>query len=344
MLVSIHINSNKINNVKKFLDSYEKNASDLSCFEIIINTDPDDNAMHKFLEREKKNRSFILKYINCHVGDYFSGHINTNRLLEETNNKAYFVANVSDRACVKTTNWDLKLGKYKDYYKDHIFRIKCSKFKKRTYHDFWECCFAPANIFFTTKRLLDLTFDWSPCFSHDAFQQCVMYYLEKDDNFNANQINRDLYSDGIEFEGNEPIEKNEDENYKRIHGQIANWNILTSPKTQREAKRRALILKANILYFDRISEVKINDTGKHIIIKDNKKINKDIKYNYSVKNLDIILKNFIRKMYFLNYTGSGFNENSYTIFFSIFWYLNFRYKKLRGIKDLYNKYFGKLIG
>ena len=105
----------------------------------------------------------------------------------------------------------------------------------------------PSNITFTTSKLIKIIGDLSPCFSHDAFQQYLFFYLESHDNFNSIQINRDLTAYDLKFSGDMPLEKEGDENYTRIHGQLKAWNILTSWKIQKEAYRRAMLVKANIL-------------------------------------------------------------------------------------------------
>lgn len=338
MIASILINSKNIENLDEVLNSYEENAYDPNNFEIIININPDDINTKKYLDNQIVIRKFKLKYIMSYEGDYFSGHINNNKMLNEVDAKSYFISCTGDRVKIKTKNWDKKLSAYINLFKDDIYRIKCSKFKNRKYFDYWECCFAPANITFATKKSLNINNNFSPCFSHDAFQQCIYFYLEKHDNFNSNQLNRDIIDNSLEFTGDTPEAKNEEDNYKRIHGQLKAWNILTSVKIQKEAYRRAMIMKANIKYNNLLDNHKIYDLGSNICI-ENKSSGVVEKYNYNVNGIKIVINNFIRKFSYLNYCGSGFKDDSYPIVFSIFWYLDFRYNFFRGIKDLYKKFF-----
>ena len=98
--------------------------------------------------------------------------------------KVHILSHVQgDRVLNETKNWDKKLEEYKNFFEDGIFRIRCSSHKLRSYFDFWECCFAPSNITFTTSKLIKIIGDLSPCFSHDAFQRCLFFYLESHDNF-----------------------------------------------------------------------------------------------------------------------------------------------------------------
>ena len=167
-LISILVNSNNQNNLVDFFNSYEKNSYDVKNFEIVVNIDKDDHSMLNLLNDQKNIRSFDIKYIET-TGGYFSGHIHNNLMLKESNPSSYFVICAGDRMLVKTKNWDKIILEYKEYFRDNIFRVKCSSHKYRNYTDYWECCFAPANIAFTTRKWLDICGDWAPCFSGDAF-------------------------------------------------------------------------------------------------------------------------------------------------------------------------------
>ncbi len=338
MITSILINSNNKSNLDKVFNSYEKNASSCDSFEFIINIDNGDSEIKNYLEEQIEKREFIIKYIEAYEGDYFSGHINNNKMLDYIDESSYFISCTGDRVINETKNWDEKLKKYKNFYNDDIFRIRCSSFKERRYFDFWECCFAPSNITFTTVKLIKIIGDLSPCFSHDAFQQCIFFYLESHDNFNANQINRDVTAYDMEFSGDKPLEKSTDQNYERIHGQLKAWNILTSWKMQKEAFRRAMLVKANILANHNPENFQIFEEENYICLLD-KSSGVVKKYNYNISKFKIFLKNLFRKFSYLNYCGGGLKDPPNKIIFSIFWYLDFRYKNLRGIKDFYNKLF-----
>ena len=62
----------------------------------------------------------------------------------------------------------------------------------------------------------------------------------------------------LTFTGDKPEEKGDAENYERIHGQLKAWSILTSWRMQREAFRRAMLIKANIIASDKIFFVVMN--------------------------------------------------------------------------------------
>ncbi len=337
VLISIQVNSNRSENLLRFFDSYEKNAYDPSSFEIIVNIDHNENKLEKIIKKEQKLRKFQLKYIKKYKGGYFDGHKGNNSMLEVIDKNAYFAAAFGDRVLIKTKYWDKILKNYIGMFPDNIFRIKFSEFKYRNYIDYWECCFAPANIFFVSTKWLKITGNWSPCFSHDAFQQCIAYYLFTYNSFNAHQFNRDIAIDSILFSGDSPERKNKEEQYKRIRGQIFAWNVLTSSKMQKESKRRAMLLVAHII-MNKNPEIfsKVTYNRSNILLIKNKK-NKTYNISYKINSFKIFWTNFYRKFNYLNYTGGGFGYNSHKTFFNITHYLSHRYKRLKNINDYYNK-------
>ena len=340
--ISILVNSNNKNNLLNFFNSYEKNSHDIKNFEIVVNINKNDHLMINMLDEQKKIRGFNIKYIQSD-GGYFSGHIHNNLMLKESNPSSYFIICAGDRMLVKTKNWDKVILEYKGSFKDNIFRVKCSKYKYRNYKDYWECCFAPSNIAFTTRRWLDICGDWAPCFPGDAFQQCISYYMFTFDNFNSKQINRDIIDNKLQFEGEYPEEKNSEKNYERINGQLKKWKILTSYISQKEAKKRAMKLIANI-YLEKndfFSEITYSRNAVNLIKKNttNNLKCKNLVLKYKINYFLHSLKNNMRLFYFLNYSGSGFYKNSYTFGFNISWFLSHRYKKLKNLKDRFNNYF-----
>ena len=61
--------------------------------------------------------------------------------------------------------------------------------------------------------------------------------------------------------------------------------------------------------------------------------------DYKINYLLHTLRNYIRLFNYLNYSGSGFYKNSFTLGFNITWYLSHRYIFLRNLKDKFNDYF-----
>ena len=123
MLASILINSNNKSNLEKVFNSYEKNASSHNSFEFIINIDDDDNETKQYLEEQIKKRKFIIKYIESYEGDYFSGHINNNKMLSHVDESAYFISCTGDRVLNETKNWDKKLEEYKKIFSKMVYFV-----------------------------------------------------------------------------------------------------------------------------------------------------------------------------------------------------------------------------
>ncbi|MEQ9116307.1 MAG: hypothetical protein RLN62_05880, partial [Rickettsiales bacterium] len=146
ILLSIHVCSNRPKQILKFLDALESTSKDKTCFEVLINIDVDDFKMTKLLTSEQKRRPFALRFVNKFKGGFYNSHEGYNELLNIMNKNAYFSVLLSDEMIFQTQDWDSALQKYKNYYDDNIFRIKCSRFKYRNYIDPWECGFAPDNI------------------------------------------------------------------------------------------------------------------------------------------------------------------------------------------------------
>ena len=336
ILLSILVPSKNKNNLNEFFNSFENNAANPNCFEIIVNIDENDNDMIKFLDQQISKRKFFLKYIESPPG-YFNGHIHNNVAQKLSNKGAYFITCLTDRMKINTKNWDHKLSKYKNLFNDDIFRLTCSEFKNRNYLDYWESCFAPSNIVFTTRKWIEICDNqWSPAFSADSFQQCISYYMMTYDNFCSTHFKRDISLYEFLFEGQKPEQKSEVDEYERFHGQLKAWDILVSPSIQQVAKRNAMKLIIYILKseYEDISYVQNNSS--YVLYKDSKVFLK-LKFNVNIFRYHFL--NFLRKFYYLNYAGSGFNLKSHSLFFNICWYLNYRYRYLNGLKDFYNRIF-----
>ncbi len=337
LLLSILVNSNNKENLNNFLDSYETNAKNPQCFEVIVNIDKGDELMINFIKSEINKRTFKLNYIET-TGGYFSGHLHNNLMLQASDKSSYFLVCLGDRMHITTKNWDVILRGYAKYFKDDLFRVICSKYKNRNYVDFWECCFAPANIAFTTRKWLEITQNWGPCFSADAFQQCVSYYLTNSDNFNAEQIKRDVTDNSLDIKGQKPAQKNLIEERIRIKGQLIAWPTLTSVKVQEKAKMFAMLILANIINAKNNGIYNIYEKKNSIVLYESK-TKSIVKLYFNINFLISIISNFYRKFLYLNYAGSGFGINSYKKSFCLVWYLDYRYEFFKGIKDYYCKYF-----
>ncbi|MCW5583859.1 MAG: hypothetical protein KIT56_08295 [Gammaproteobacteria bacterium] len=246
--ISIMLPSNRPKRLISFLDCLEETGFDHSSFEVLINLDVDDIEMSEILDREKKRRPFTIKYINTFSGNFYTLWKPLNDLLKIVNPHTYFLAFLSDEFVFETKGWDEQLRNFIGYYPDNIFRLRASQFRYRNYIDLWECGFSPECIGFYTKQWVDINGDWGPCFSPDAFQQCVSYYLFTSEPFLKEQYNREIPVPHLKFSGEgASVGLTGEKAKERARGGVPAWFTLMSHKMQTEAKRRAMLIKAHII-------------------------------------------------------------------------------------------------
>ena len=346
-LISIILFSNNLENIKNFIKQHLNKSQDKSSFEILARVDEGDIDIKNYYDELLKLGSVNLKYVVKNKLNYFEGFIGNNDMIEHASDSSLIVGSYGDRIYPQTDNWDTLLLNKIETIDNEIFRICCSEYSKRSYHDIWEACFAPANVFYVSKKWLDINEDFGTCFSHDAFSQCVSYYVEKFDNFNSKQFNIDYPFHEIIYTGTTPAKKSPDEEYNRVKGQISNWNILLSARMQQIAKERAMKIVSNLLIQDLGSNyimenipkkkyILIYPLPKSVLSKDN-----IIKLNYKVSKVQLEIKKILRIFYFLNYTGGGFYKNRKSLLFNLTYYLSRKYNFLRNLNDIYNHYVGK---
>lgn len=255
-LFSIQLNSNRPDQIVVFFDNVEATADAPEDIEILLHYDTGDKVMEALVEHEQKVRRFSLRSFHTDlVKGYSTLWKPLNVLWKETHPDAYFVLNLSDEMLFETQGWDSIIRQYIGYYPDHMFRLRCSKYRFRNYTDFWENGYAPDSLAFYTRKWLELSGDWNPCLGPDSFQQCVAFYLFTSDPFSHTQHNRDIAVPELRFSGEgagiglEGLAK-----YKRILINNRAWFILMSQRMQEEAKRRAMRMKSYIIASSRPPE------------------------------------------------------------------------------------------
>lgn len=348
--VSIQVPSNRPEQILRFLDHLQDTANDMQAFEVIVNLDEDDTIMTPLLTSEQSKRPFSLKYIKTFSGGFYNSWKPINDMLPHTHSNAYFLIFLSDEFLFATKGWDDIVKSYIGYYPDNIFRLRCSQFRYHNYSDVWECGFAPDSIAFTTRKWVDLNQDWAPCFSSDAFQQCVAFYLFSDDPFMKEQVNRDIPVAQLNFKGEGTSIGLEGEKAReRIAGGITAWFILMSHKMQVEAKRRAMLLKAHIIAAKNphyaAAEVK-HKKRVHIIDTRTEKVVES--YSYRLSRIKIGLRNLYRRLFYLYYTGGGSTVAKGTLHnklrYNFTYYLSRRHKYFYKLHDWCNHYESSIKG
>lgn len=309
-LLSIHLNSNRPAQLSLYFDNIEETTDDASLVEVIVNIDDNDSAMEAMLKREIPQRTFTIKYIATPRPKSFCDLWEPiNKLLPITDPHAYFLLNISDEMLFATKGWDTVLKKYVGFFPDHIFRLRASRNKFRNYFDRWECSFAQDSIPITTKKWIDIGGNWNPCFGPDSFQQLIAFYLAKEGQFSGANMLRELPILDIKFLGDIPsigVDPNKAWKHNRDH--IFAMQICQSYKMQLEARRRAILLKANIIAVNnQITRFKINDikTKKLIELINIDTNEKVFTFDYNVNWFTISLINQFRKLRFYAYFGAG---------------------------------------
>ncbi len=329
-LVSIQLNSNRPAQLSAYFDNIEETAENLKDIEVLVNIDEGDLAMKSLLDSNIPIRKFTLKYIETPKQKSFCDLWKPiNNLLEIADPDAYFLLNISDEMFFITPGWDTILKKYVGFFPDHFFRLRASRNKFRNYFDRWECSFTQDGIPITTKKWVDIGGNWNPCFGPDSFQQLVSFYLTKEGIFSNIHFQRDVPFTEIQFAGDVPaIGISEDKRWKHISDHIKAMEICQSYKMQLEARRRAVLIKANILAMKNKYEnytVKTIPSKKeiHVTNKDNHII--IAKYSYKVSRIAIRLTNYWRRLYFNKYFGDGIEKRG-LFFKSFLHYLSSKYK------------------
>jgi hypothetical protein len=338
LVASIHVCSNRPQQIVTFLEALQNTATQKASFEVLVNIDIDDTKMKRVLDEQIARRPFRIRYINQFEGGFYNSHVGYNALVPLRDPKAYFVVLLSDEMLFETQGWDERLREYIGYYPDHFFRVRASRLRFRNYTDYWESGFAPDSICFTTSKWLDACVDWGPCFSSDAFQQFVSFYLMKDDPFSKDQLNRDIPDPFLKFSGDvAAVGQSDEKQYNRLSGALKAWEILVSAPMQIEAKRRAMRIKARILAFAcGITNPKISDHTSKQAIQYFDDSGQERLLSYRINRLKIRWTNLRRRFQFLGYSGGGEKVFALGFGFNFAYYLSLRYPKLRGAHHKFN--------
>jgi hypothetical protein len=249
ILVSIHIQSNKPENLRLFFDRVANSCDDPSRIEVIVKIDDDHEELNRMLPEEVARQPFQLKYISTPlVGGFFELWRSMNDMLAATDPGAYFLLNLNDEMVFLDRGWDTRLERYVGLFKDDLFRLRTSIFRMRNYHDHWECGFAPETSAVTTKKWIETGGNWNPCLGPDTFQQCVAYYFNRLNwHLDAPQA-REVPIEDLRFGGEGAyIGLSGDSLRRRVRGATKAWFRLMSEEIQTEAQKRAAKLHAAII-------------------------------------------------------------------------------------------------
>ncbi len=321
-LISIHLNSNRPQSFKNFITSLAENASQYNSIEVIVNVDKGDEGMLNIIEELNKNYPNLIKTIETELIKSFSDAWKPlNILLKETSSSVRFISCMSDEIIFKTKNWDLVILNYFNFFKDNIFRIRCSKYKNEVYSDIWECGYKPDSYAFYTKKWLDLVGQWNPCIGPDTYQECISYYMNK----YGIEYQRNIVCNKIKFNGEE---------------------VSSGLSVKKRMERSRIYYKA----FFKLMSYSVQKTANRLSFKIICEISNsnNIPAYIPIKRNKVYLTNFMRRFNFFYYRGAKqhiINTKMKNIIYMIWCYSNFLDKYLvKIINFLYNKnYLSKII-
>ncbi len=295
-LISIHLNSNNPENFEKFIFSLTKYAFNPELVEVIVSIDLDDKAMKEKIKNLNNQYLNLIQFVETDLIKTFADAWKPlNLLIKNTSNSVKFISCMSDDIRFKTQGWDKIILSYENYFKDNIFRIRCSKYKHETYTDIWECGYKPDAYSFYTSEWLKITKQWNPCIGPDSFQECVSFYMKD----YGKGFNRDIVENNIDFDGQEVSSGlSLKDRLQRTRIYYKAFFILMSYKNQNKASNKAYNLVSAITQ---------------------KKIQKKL------ISRKIIATNFIRRFNFFYHRGSPnhiINSKIKNIFFILWCYTN----------------------
>lgn len=307
MLVSFQLASKYPERLLGLLDSLQNKARHPSNFEVLVKIDIEDEAYVEWIAREQRRRPFPLRYIATpRLGGYPDLWIALNDLFQQTDPACYFVNAINDELRVREEGWDDILARYKHLYPDDIYRLRTSVLRLRNYVDLWECGYAPENYAFFTRRWIEITEGWNPCFGPDSSQQYIAYYLARANLPSHHQFIRDIPILDINWENEgASLDLSGDAARNRHWQNTRTWFRIVSHPMQEELKRRALLLQANILAEG--TNLKISDDRRHkaiVLVSPDDELQHILRY--AIPRLRHRLANLRRSLQYHCYAGGGY--------------------------------------
>lgn len=322
-ILSIHMTSNRPEQLVRFLDLLEEKTNDMRSVEVVIKIDDDDCVMNNLLKREAARRPFCITYISTPLEGGFYGLWKCyDELLRHTDPNAYFVVGLNDEMYFLDQGWDERLRKYVGLFPDDIYRLRTSMHRERNTFDYWEAGCAGDLTPFMTKKWLDLSGGWCPCNGPDSFQNLVAFYfgwLYRHNTFGRPYRERVVHDIRLGGEGANQGMVDEEALRRRLRGGVIAWFRLVSWPMQTEAARRAQRLHAHIWAVEHnYAPRNVRDDPVHTRITVVNPRDQGVVWlgSYRLSRVRIFLANNYRKLDYAYYGGAGafFRGNKWSNF------------------------------
>lgn len=313
-LISFHLASMHPDKLGALFQNLESTADEPDRIEVIVKVDEENEAMNAFIRAEQKRRKIHIRFISTPRGEgYFGLWSAYNEILEVCDPNAYFVSLINDEVSFPDPGWDSVLERYVGFYSDDLFRLRISEYRQRNYRDIWECGYAPDAYAIYTKRWFDISGDWCPCNTPDAFQQCVAYYLWKATRPGPRNVqhNRDVPVLDIRLEGEAPYQGLSDDQLKsRVRQAKAHWFRLMSWSFQTEASKRAHVLLAYLTASEENQpqySIDVDENRKLVNLVDRPSGRILNTWSYALPRWAVVAKNLWRKPLFEYWCGGDWS-------------------------------------
>jgi hypothetical protein len=158
----------------------ETTARDMDSFEVLVKLDDENPEMIAYLETEKRQRPFSIRYIATpRLNGYWNLYLAYNELWEMSSPETYFVIAINDETRFATQHWDDILRRYVGYFPDNIFHLRFGEKRRHLqFKSLVECIPHGEYCAFFTKKWLSLTEGIAVGEAAvDTGQECVNYFL-----------------------------------------------------------------------------------------------------------------------------------------------------------------------
>ncbi|MGD9726310.1 MAG: hypothetical protein AB7M05_03110 [Alphaproteobacteria bacterium] len=178
LLVTLVLSSKKRHQLEELFENIENTVEFPSQIEVLVKVDEEDPELISYLEEESRHRAYSLRFaVGPRLEGYFSLHHGYSLLHKITRRESYFCHLINDECRYRTKGWDTVLRRYVGFFSDHIFQLRLTRHRLRTYSDVFSAINQPENYPILTKRWLDLAEGWGEFRGPDTWHGGINFML-----------------------------------------------------------------------------------------------------------------------------------------------------------------------